>query len=119
MSHTLNIKTEIRDLSALQLACDKLGYKTLAGDFKLYASEESGTGVYLPGWSYPVVIKDGGEIAYDNFDGKWGEIDKLNELVAHYGLEKAKIEARKKGYSLSERVIQEGQVNQLELTIFL
>lgn len=117
MSHTLNIETEIHDLSALQSACDRLGLRMETGEFKLFASKETGTAVFLDGWKYPVVIKDGGEVAFDNYNGSWGDIARLNELKAYYGLEKAKLEAVKKGYSVYESRIDNGQEQKLELRI--
>jgi hypothetical protein len=49
MSHTMNIKTEIKDLDALRAAADRLGYRVLSGNLALFSSEETGTGVMLPG----------------------------------------------------------------------
>jgi hypothetical protein len=111
----MNIQTEIRDQAALKSACDRLGIKMEVGTFKLYETTESGTAVFLEDWRYPVVVKDDGSLAYDDYNGAWGDIKKLHELTAHYGLEKAKIEALKKGYSVYECHNQHSQ--QLELRI--
>ena len=102
MSHTMNIETEIRDIPALKAACKRLGLTAESGTFKLYESTEDGVGVRLEGWKYPVVVKNDGKIAYDNYGGSWGKQSELGKLTAHYGIEKAKIEARKKGYSVIE-----------------
>ncbi|MCS7135340.1 MAG: hypothetical protein NZ893_02790, partial [Candidatus Aenigmarchaeota archaeon] len=82
MSHTMNIKIELHDRQALEAACQRLGLKMEEGEFKLYSSVEKGIGVWLPGWKYPVVIKNDGTIAYDNYDGQWGDIAELNKLRA-------------------------------------
>jgi hypothetical protein len=103
MSHTTNIKINVTDLQALENACKRLGLDLKEGEFKLYSSTQVGIGVTLPGWKYPVVFNlKTGTVAYDNYNGNWGNIQELNKLVAYYGLEKAKIEARKKGYSYYE-----------------
>jgi len=102
MSHTMNIELELHDMDALTEACNKLGLQMKSGVHKLYSTEEEGIAIQLNGWQYPVVVKSDGTIAYDNYNGRWGDISKLYELKAHYGLEKAKIEARKKGYSFYE-----------------
>ncbi|MEM4721740.1 MAG: hypothetical protein QXT73_06760 [Candidatus Methanomethylicaceae archaeon] len=102
MSHTMNISIELHDRAALEAACQRLGLKMEGGKFKLYQTSEEGIGIYLPGWRYPVVVKADGNIAYDNYGGSWGKIEELNKLRAYYGLEKTKIEARKKGYSVYE-----------------
>lgn len=115
MSHTMNIQTEIRDLSALAVACSRLGVKMETGTFKLFQTTETGTAVYLDGWNYPAVIKADGTVAYDTYEGKWGNEQKLHELTAHYGLEKARAEARKKGYSVYEK--RNDQTRKLELRI--
>lgn len=104
MSHTMNIAIEMKDIDALAAACERLGIEMLPyGVHKLFSSNrETGIGVMLTGWSYPVVVKDNGMVAFDNFNGRWGDEAKLNELKAYYGLEKAKIEARRAGYSVYE-----------------
>jgi hypothetical protein len=116
MSHTLNIKTEIRDINALTAACTRLNIPmTIGGTHKLFESTEEGTAVHLEGWLYPAVIKTDGSVAYDTYNGLWGKDQKLHELTAYYGLEKAKIEARKKGYSVYEA--RHEQTRKLELRI--
>lgn len=117
MSHTMNIETEIRDLAALATACARLNIKTETGTFTLFQTTEEGTAVYLDGWHYPAVIKKDGTVAYDTYNGKWGDDAKLKELTSYYGLEKAKMEARKKGYSIYES--RNEQTRKLELRIRL
>jgi hypothetical protein len=117
----MNIKTEIKDLEALKSACLRLGLRT-SGDvvfsdlkFQLFNSEETGTAVYLPGWKYPVVIREDGALAMDNYGGRWGDIAELNKLTAYYGLEKAKLEAWKQGYSVTEGY--DTETDELTLTV--
>jgi len=98
----MNIKIELHDREALEYACQRLGLTIIEGKHKLYSSTEEGLAVCLSGWKYPVVIKNDGTIAYDNYSGSWGKPEELNKLRAYYGVEKAKIEARKKGYSVYE-----------------
>lgn len=104
MSHTMNVNIEMHDMEALRNTLKRLGLTMKEGKFELYSSTEEGIGVKLPGWKYPIVIKENGQVAYDNYNGRWGKIEELNKLKAYYGLEKAKIEARKKGYSVFESV---------------
>jgi hypothetical protein len=51
-----------------------------------------------------------GTIKYDNFEGRWGDRSHLDRLLQMYAVEKAKQEARKKGLSVSEQVIQDGSI---------
>jgi len=114
MSHTMNIKTEIRDRSALESACARLGYACEYGTHQLYASQETGIGVMLPGFKYPVVFDvETGEAKYDTYGGRWGNDLEVHKLTAYYGIEKAKVEAARKGYMVQETDT-EGQI---ELTI--
>jgi len=115
MSHTMNINLEIHDRDALLAACQRLGLTITEGRHKLYSSTEEGIAISLPGWRYPVVIKSDGTVAYDNYNGNWGKIEELNKLKAYYGLEKAKAEARKKGYSVYETF--NARTQELELRI--
>jgi gamma-glutamylcyclotransferase (GGCT)/AIG2-like uncharacterized protein YtfP len=117
MSHTLDIETEIHDLTALSAACNRLNIKMETGQHRLFNTTETGTAVFLEGWRYPAVIKEGGKVAFDNYEGSWGDMARLNELKAYYGLEKSKIEARKKGYSVYES--RNDQTRKLELKIRL
>lgn len=117
MSHTMNIEIELHDRAALEAACQRLGLTIQEGRHKLYSSTEEGLGIYLPEWKYPIVIKNDGSIAYDNYNGNWGAIEELNKLRAYYGLEKAKIEARRRGYSVYETY--NNRTQEIELRIRL
>ena len=73
MSHVVTIRTEIRDLAAIQAACRRLNLdQPEQGTFTLYAGEATGVAVRLPDWVYPVVCDMAtGQIRYDNFGGRW------------------------------------------------
>lgn len=65
----------------------------------------------LPAWQYPVVIDTAsGEVRYDNFEGRWGEQRHLDALLQMYAVEKAKIEARRKGHVCREQQLADGSV---------
>ena len=56
MSHIVEIKTEVRVETAVQSACSRLQLPCATrGTFELYSSTETGLGVELPHWKYPVV----------------------------------------------------------------
>ncbi len=115
MSHTTNLQVRVCDLEVLEVVCERLGLQTKEGKHRLYASTEEGVAIQLPGWKYPVIVKSNGNVAYDNYNGSWGNIQELNKLLAYYGLEKAKKEARKKGLSFYERI--NDQTQEIELVI--
>jgi hypothetical protein len=67
--------------------------------------------VQLPGWRYPVVVDTAsGTIQYDNYNEHWGKQVELNRLLQAYACEVAKLEARKKGYAVSELLLQDGSI---------
>jgi hypothetical protein len=49
-------------------------------------------------------------VSYDNYQGHWGEQSRLNQFLQAYAVEKAKIEARKKGHSVSEARLEDGSI---------
>jgi hypothetical protein len=118
MSHIVTIRTRIRDPAALSAACMRLGLEPpVPGTAHLYSSKATGLIVRLPGWNYPAVVDvASGSIAYDNFEGSWGDADELDKLLQAYAVEKARIEARKNGHSVSEQTQADGSI---KLTVSL
>ena len=112
MSHIVSIQTEIRDPAAIRSACDRLNLpKPVFGKVKLFSSSETGWAVQLPEWRYPVVADvNTGKLAYDNYNGRWGEQKQLDRFLQGYAVEKAKIEARKKGHSVIEQPLEDGSI---------
>jgi hypothetical protein len=112
MSHIVSIKTQIRDAAALSAACTRLGLQQpTLGTAELYSSSATGQIVKLLGWSYPVVIDTvKGEISYDNYNGAWGNQVELDKLLQAYAVEKARIEARKAGHTVTESQLPNGSI---------
>lgn len=112
MSHLVSIKTKIQDVSAVAAACRRLGLaEPTHGTAKLYSGEVTGLLVQLPQWEFPIAINTStGAIEFDNFNGAWGEQRELDKFLQMYAVEKTRIEARKKGYAISETQQQDGSV---------
>ncbi len=112
MSHIVEIKTEIRDEQAVRAACTRLQLATPEHKtVRLFSATATGLCVELPGWQYPVVANlQTGEVQFDNYNGQWGEQSRLNSFLQVYAVEKAKIEARKKGHTCSETRLQDGSI---------
>jgi len=112
LSHIVEIKTEIRDEQAIRAACVRL--QLAAPEHKtcrLFNATATGLCVQLPGWSYPVVCEtQSGAVKYDNYQGHWGEQKHLNSFLQTYAVEKARIEARKKGHRVSEAKLEDGSI---------
>ena len=112
MSHVVEIKTEVRDEQAVRAACVRL--QLAPPEQKavlLFSATARGLCVQLPGWNYPVVCNlQTGQVQYDNYGGHWGGQKHLNSFLQAYAVEKAKIEARKKGHSCSETRLEDGSI---------
>lgn len=112
MSHIVEIKTEVRDAQAVSHACRRLQLPPpVDGTHRLFSDEVRGLGVQLPDWRYPAVCElDTGQIRFDNFGGRWGDAVYLDRFVQAYAIERAKAEARRKGYTCTEQNLSDGSV---------
>ena len=112
MSHIVEIKTEVRDQAAVQAACTRLHLpRATRGTFQLYSTEETGLGIELPHWKYPVVANtETGQLRFDNYGGQWGPQVELDQLLQAIATEQVKIEARKKGHSVVEQRLDNGSI---------
>lgn len=97
MSHTTTVKPSFKSPVALKLACEELGLKYrlaavdpvtgLMGELtqSLYQTTEVGWAtVSLPGWEHPIVFRSDGDIAMDNFNGRWGRIEEFDRFRQAY-----------------------------------
>jgi hypothetical protein len=112
VSHIVQIRTQVRDAAAVHAACQRLGLTALEPQtVKLFSSTATGLPVKLPGWQYPVICDLAtGELAYDNFEGRWGDQQELSRFLQAYAAEKAKIEARRRGHSVTEQQLADGSI---------
>ena len=112
MSHIVSIQTRVYDPVALAAACARLHLPApTTGRAQLFSGEARGLLVQLPDWRYPVVIDPAdGTVRFDNYEGAWGDPQHLHRLLQAYAVEKTKLEARKKGYVLTEQTLQDGSI---------
>ena len=112
MSHVVQIQTEIRDPAAIRAACGRLSLpEPVFGETKLFSSSAVGWAVRLPEWEYPVVCDVAtAKIAFDNYGGSWGDPKHLDKFQQIYAVEKARIEARLKGHSVTEQSLADGSI---------
>jgi hypothetical protein len=118
IQHIVTVKTEVRDKAAIQAACQRLTLQQPEeGTFKLFSGEATGIAVRLPEWKFPVVCNTAsGELRYDNYAGSWGKPEALARFLQAYAVERAKIEARRQGHSVTEQPLADGSI---KLTIKL
>ena len=112
MSHIVSIQTEVRDPVAVRSACERLKLpQPTHGTFKLFTSTATGLGVQLPQWRYPVVCDTTtGQLAFDNFGGRWGEQSQLDRFMQSYATEKCRLEARRQGHTVTEQTLADGSI---------
>lgn len=112
MSHVVTLQTKIHDPAAVAAACQRLNLPAPQhGTAQLFSGEAEGLMVQLPDWQYPLVIDTlKGVVRYDNFQGRWGAQEHLDRFLQLYAVEKAKLECRKKGYTVSEKTLQDGSI---------
>ena len=112
MSHIVQIKTEVKSVAAVQAACKRLHLPPAKqGSFELYNSTETGLGIELPKWRYPVVANlQTGDIKFDNYEGRWGDQEYLDQFLQRYAVEAATIAARREGHSVAENRLEDGSI---------
>ena len=116
MSHISKIEIEVTDLGVLSPACKRLGLEIIRGKktFKRYGKDGAcHHALHIPQAAYEVGIinKEGRyELSCDFYDqGLVKAIGKSGGFLKQaYAVEKAKIEARKKGYSVIEKMTDTG-----------
>ncbi len=78
---------------------------------RLFSQTVSGLAVQLPQWRYPVVFDlPTGRSQFDNFEGRWGNPHQLHRFLQAYAVEKTKLEARRHGYTVTERALEDGSI---------
>jgi hypothetical protein len=108
----VTIQTQVRDPAAVVAACQRLGLPPpVQKSVQLFSDSAKGLAVELPGWHYPVVCElPGGTLKFDNYGGAWGDQKELNRFLQAYACEKAKIEARRQGHTVTEQRLADGSI---------
>jgi hypothetical protein len=116
VSHIVTIRTQVRDPAAVLAACQRLSLPPpVRRKVELFSGSAEGWAVELPGWHYPVVCEtESGALKYDNYGGAWGSPQELDRFLQAYACEKAKLEARRQGHTVTEQRLADGS---LKLTI--
>src|SRR5215203_374677 len=112
MSHIVTICTEVRDREAVGRACRRLELaEPVDGEAKVFTTQKKGLLVRLKDWEFPVVCDlASGKVEYDNYEGHWGDVNRLMTFLQIYAVEKAKLEARNRGHSVVEQPLADGSI---------
>lgn len=102
----------MRDTAAVRAACRRLSLAVpTKGKAKLFKAEADGIIVRLHDWQYPVVCDvTTGQLHYDNYKGRWGDQKHLDHFLQAYAVEKAKLEARRRGHAVTEQTLNDGSI---------
>jgi len=118
MSHFTEIKTQIKDIEALRLACQELGLSLVPNAEARGYSENKTKGdfiIKLEG-PYDIALNKQADGTFGLTADLWqGHVEKevgqgYGKLLQLYGVHKATIEARKKGLSVLRRQQQNGAI---------
>ena len=118
MSHFTTIKTQIKDIEALRLACLELKLPLLQNaNARGYSGEvRRGEFVIKLTGPYDIAVNQQPDHTYGLTTDWWdGYVEKevgkdYSKLLQLYAVHKASIEARKKGYSILRRPQQNGSI---------
>jgi hypothetical protein len=118
MSHFTEIKTQIKDIEALRLACQEMGLPLLQNTEARGYYQQTTKGDYvirLKG-PYDVALNKQPDSTYGLTADFWeGHVERevgtgYGKLLQLYGVNKATIEARKKGLSVVRRPVKDGSI---------
>ena len=113
MSQIVSIKTEVKDAEAVKSACKRLNLEEpFFTKAKFYMGEEvTGLAIRLPGYFY-LTLADltTGQLYYDNYEGAWGDQKHVDSFLQAYAVEKAAIEAKKRGHTVFEQPLPNGSI---------
>jgi hypothetical protein len=118
MSHFTTIKTQIKDIEALRAACKELGLAVLQNaQARGYASNtRKGDYVIQLAGPYDIAVNQQPDGTYGLTTDWWlghveNEVGKeYGKLLQLYGVHKASMEARKKGYSVLRQAKNDGSI---------
>ena len=118
MSHFTTIKTQIKDIAALRAACQEMGFTLLQNaDARGYMNNtRKGNWVIKLHGPYDIALNQQQDGTYGLTTDWWnGHVEKeggkdYGKLLQLYGVHKASIEARKKGYTVLRQAKQDGSV---------
>lgn len=85
-SHTVTVKTDLKDPAALRRAVEALDWKWIGpGTHRLFQRDHiTGNAFHPTGWNYPVVLGTDGQFHFDDFNGHWGNPADLERLKSEY-----------------------------------
>lgn len=113
MSHIVKLKVKINRPDLLREVAERdFGLKVVEKEkVEFYSfTRHTGMTIYLPGWRYPVLVNDQGELVYDNYNGAWGDQAQLDALVQSYVIATVYAEVGSSGIPIDSETMADGTV---------
>jgi hypothetical protein len=118
MSHFTTIETQIRDIEALRLACEEMGLSLVAnGQARGYGARKiAGEHVIVLKGPYDIALNRKPDGTHQLTTDWWdGHVEKevgrnYGKLLQLYGVHKAVLEVRRKGYSVTRCGLKDGSI---------
>lgn len=115
MSHTVSIEATLTDHGCVQSAAKALNWQVLeTKEHALFSSKETGLGIQIPNWKYPVVVKQDGSLKFDDYNGRWGNLADINKLKQGYTVALLTKTAQRQGHRVTQRQV--GETIKLEVS---
>lgn len=99
-------------MAAIAAACQRLNLpEPITGKTSLFSGDVEGVAIQLLNWVYPLVCDPAkGDLKFDNFEGRWGDQKELDRFLQMYAVEKARIEVRRAGNTVTETQLADGSI---------
>jgi len=125
MSHWTTVKTQIKDIKALQAAAKELGLQFIKNGIARGYGKQTKTAPYVIGTGtncpYDIAVEANADGTFGLVTDWWnGHVEKLvgkgfSKLTQLYGVHKATLEAKKKGFMVARKQLNNGGI-QLTVT---
>ncbi|HTA46392.1 MAG TPA: hypothetical protein VK789_28310 [Bryobacteraceae bacterium] len=98
VSHTVKVTVELRNREALTGAILNMKGEVL-GEGQFYiGGMQNGFGFRLPNWQYPLCLLADNNLAFDDYNGRWGKVEDIKTLEGHYAVEVGRLKANELGW---------------------
>ena len=115
MSHIARVKSIFNDKDILKRAAQAIPGVRVEDNVtrRVYSQTHHGLAIFLPGWTFPVMVTEGGDAIYDNSLGSWGDQRHFDVLKRNYVASRAAAQLRSEGHRVTEHEQEDGSIEVL------
>ncbi len=86
MSHVATCKAKLLLRNHIATAAAAMGWEITDATSAVFYDRTTHEGIVIAaeGWRYPIVVKEDGSIAYDDYGGDWGDVEDLSKFQSEY-----------------------------------